>query len=182
MQPQGIGSQIVDQEIKDLVDALTGAQLDPQLGLYQCQRCKVFYHANSFEVIRSENQGRCVSCLSTEIVSVTARQRGRNADVSVITLQNYRQFVGRVITFEGFVHDVLISRRGVDYAVMFEPKPWVRGFKLVIFRGDVGTVGGSRFLMSLKRKTVRVRGLLVDHPDFGYEIIVSERGMILDVR
>lgn len=183
--PQDGGSTSLptDQEIKDLVDALTGAPLLLTLGLYQCLRCKVFYQAHSFEVIQSENGGRCVSCLHTEIESVTGRreQRGRNADVTVITLNNYRQYVGHVITFEGQVHKVLTSRRGNDYAVMFEDQTWTRGFKMVVFRGDVDRIGGVRFLSSLVGHQARVRGLLIRHKTFGYEIVVSERAMILGV-
>ena len=173
-----------DLDIKDIVDALTGAPLDLASGLYQCKRCRVFYQAHSFEVIQSENGGRCVSCLHAEVVSVTDRRerRGRNADVSVITLDNYRQYVGHVITFEGKVHIVLTSRRGTDYAVMFEDQTWTRGFKMVVFRGDVARIGGAQFVFSLVGHQVRVRGLLIQHKDFGFEIIVSDRAMILSVQ
>lgn len=173
-----------DLDIKDLVDALTGAPLQLNAGLFQCQHCKVFYQAQSVEVIRSENAGRCVSCLHAELVSVTGRreQRGRNADVNLITLENYRQYVGHVITFEGRVHTVLTSRRGTDYAVMFENRRWTQGFKMVAFRGAVERIGGERFLYSLANRTVRVRGLLILHKDFGYEIIISDRAMILSVQ
>jgi len=173
-----------DLDIKDLVDALTGAPLQRSLGLYQCQRCKVFYQPHSVEVIQSENGGRCVSCQHAEIINVAGRreQRGRNADVSVITLENYRQYVGHVITFEGNVHTVLISRRGVDYAVMFENRSWVNGFKMVCFRGDVEKIGGPGYLFGLIGHQVLVRGLLIRHETFGYEIIVSDRAMILSVQ
>ncbi len=179
-----IAGSPTDLDIKDLVDALTGAPLQRSLGLYQCQRCKVFYQPHSVEVIQSENGGRCVSCQHAEIVNVAGRreQRGRNADVSAITLENYRQYVGHVITFEGNVHTVLTSSRGTDYAVMFENKSWTRGFKMVVFRGGVENVGGPPFLFSLIGHQVRVRGLLIEHKDFGYEIIVSDRAMIIGVQ
>lgn len=180
----GTANPPTDLDIKNLVDALTGAPLQLTLGLYQCRRCKVFYQAHSVEVIQSENSGRCVSCLHAEIESVTARpgQRGRNADVSVVTLENYREHAGHVITFEGHVHTVLTSRRGKDYAVMFEDRSWTRGFKMVVFRGDVGRIGGAQFLFSLINRRVRIRGLLIRHSRFGYEIIVSDRAMILGVQ
>lgn len=171
-------------DIKDLVDALTGAPLSFSSDLYQCTRCKVFYQDPSFRVIQSENQGRCVSCLNTSVINVTKsrQQRGRNAEVSVITLENYRQYVGHVITFEGKVHTVLISQRGKDYAVMFEDRSWTRGFKMVIFDGRVSDIGGPNYLYSLVDRKVKVRGLLVNHEKFGYEIIVSDKAMILDVQ
>lgn len=180
----GGASSLSDADIKDLVDALTGSPLNLNAGLFQCLRCKVFYQAQSVEVIRAENGGRCVSCLHAELVSVTGRreQRGRNADVNVITLNNYSNFVGHVITFEGRVHKVLTSRRGTDYAVMFENRGWTQGFKMVAFRGAVDQIGGKQFLDSLVNRTVRVRGLLVQHKSFGYEIIISNRAMILSIQ
>lgn len=182
----GAGS-LTDLDIKDLVDALTGAPLTLSLGLYQCQhpRCRVFYQLHSVEVIKSENGGRCVSCQHAgKIVNVSGRreQRGRNADVSAITLENYRQYVGQVITFQGNVYTVYNSSSGKDYAVMFENKRWTQGFKMVCFRGDVEKIGGPRYLYSLVGYQVRVRGLLIQHEVFGYEIIVSDRAMILGVQ
>lgn len=180
----GIAGSTIDLDIKDLVDALTGATLTLALGLYQCQRCKVFYQFHSVEVINSENGGRCVSCQHAEIVNVAGRreQRGQNADVSAISLENYRQYVGHVITFEGTVYNVLTSRRGIDYAVMFENRSWTHGFKMVCFRGDVMKIGGPDYLFSLIGHQVRVRGLLIQHETYGYQIIVSDRAMILGVQ
>jgi hypothetical protein len=178
------GTLAVDQDIKDLVDALTGAPLQSELGLYQCKRCKVFYQAQSYQVIQSENGGRCVSCLNTGIERVAARQerRGRNAEVGVITLDDYRQYVGRVITFEGEVRRVLPSRRGTDYAVMFEDRSWSNGFKMVVFQGDLSRIGGPVFVAGLAGRRVRVRGLMARHETYGYEIIVSDPAMILSVQ
>jgi hypothetical protein len=86
------------------------------------------------------------------------------------------------VTFEGAVRAVRKSRRGQDYAVMFEQAGWTRGLKLVFFRGAVGKVGGPRFIQGLTGRTVRVRGFLLNHPLFGPEIVISERSMILEVR
>lgn len=166
------------------MDAYTGAPLQASLGLFQCQKCKVFYQSHSMEVIRSENSGQCVACLSKNIlyVSILHEARGRNADVSVVTMANYRQHLGHVATFEELVYTILQSRRGTDYAVMFENARWTRGFKMVVFKGDVSKIGGSSLLYQLVGKTVRVRGLLVNHNRYGYQIIVSESGMILSVK
>ena len=174
----------IDLDIKGLVDALTGAPLTLSLGLFQCQRCQVFYQLQSFDVIKSENGGRCVSCQQTKIINVSRRreQRGRNVDVSIITLENYRQYVGRVITFEGHVYNVKTSKRGTDFAVMFENRSWAKGFKMVVLRNCVVRVGGTAYLKSLAGHRVRVRGLLVNHALFGYQIIVSDRAMILGVQ
>ena len=69
----------------------------------------------------------------------------------------------------------------MDFAVMFEQASWTKGLKLVFFRGAVGAVGGREFITGLQGRTVRVRGLLIRHPRFGPEIIISERSMILSV-
>lgn len=172
-----------ERSIADLVDPLTGARLQPSAGLYRC-KCGVYYQANSFEVIRAENGSRCVSCRQVgNIVRVSPGQetKGRNASVSSITLDNYRQYEGQVITFEGDVVTVREASTGKDYAVMFEDRSWVRGFKMVFFRGTVQQIGGPQFLFSLVGRTVRVRGLLVNHSTFGYEIIVNDPAMILGV-
>jgi hypothetical protein len=175
-----------EKDLEDLHDAFTGQPLDLALGLYQCGSCKVYYHAESYEVVREENRGQCVACSSASIVALTGETArstsGRDYNPNIITLENFRSHVGRVIVFEGHVHDVLKSRRGKDYAVMFERKSWTKGFKLVFFRGAVQKAGGPTYINGLNGKTVRVRGLLINHDIFGYEIVVSEKSMILSAR
>ena len=65
---------------------------------------------------------------------------------------------------------------------MFEDKSWIRGFKLVFFRDAVRKVGGKPYISGLQGKTVSVRGLVINHPRFGYEIVVSEKSMILSAK
>lgn len=179
-------SASLQKELDDLCDAFTGEKLDSAKGLYRCERCKVYYHNASYEVLRSENSGACVACGAANLIAVSignaSTSRGRNYDPSIVTLANIKAHVGRVVTFEGYVHSVKASRRGTDYAVMFEPKAWASGFKLVFFRGAANKVGGAAFINGLNRRTVKVRGLVVDHPTFGLEIIVSERSMILSIQ
>lgn len=171
--------------LSGLHDAFTGALLDPRLGLFRCGKCSVFYHAESFEVLKQENSGKCVACSSSSIQSVTetnARsEQGRNYRPDVVTLSNYKNFVGRVVTFEGAVCEVKVSRNGTDYAVMFERASWTKGFKLIFFGNSIRRVGGVAFINSLSGRTISVRGLVVCHPVFGYEIIVSERSMIISI-
>jgi hypothetical protein len=174
------------EELEGLRDAFTGEPLNLSKGLYRCNRCRVYYHAASYAVLVSENSSHCVSCGTSSLASVTsesARQQGGvNYDPNVVTLASVRAHVGRVVTFEGHVHQIYQSRRGTDYAVMFENASWTKGFKLVFFRGSVERVGGEAFIYSLNHRTVKVRGLVVSHPRFGLEILVSERPMILSVR
>lgn len=178
------GSLPTTADLKGLHDAFTGAPLDKRLGLHQCQSCKVFYHTESLQILREANNSQCVSCQSTNIIAVIGASKstgGRDHTPNIVTLQNYKRYEGSVVTFEGRVHKVNESRRGDDFAVMFEDKSWVNGFKLVFFRDGVRNVGGSKYINSLAGRKIRVRGLVIKHPRFGYEIIVSEKSMILSV-
>lgn len=177
-------SQNISIDLTGLHDAFTGAPLNSALGLHQCQSCKVYYHSESLQVLLEVNDSKCVSCQSVNIISVVigvGATSGKDYAPAVVTLSNYMQYVGSVVTFEGQVHKVNESRRGNDFAVMFERKSWASGFKLVFFRGAVRKVGGNNYVHSLQGKTIRVRGLIINHPKFGYEIIVAEKSMILSV-
>ena len=173
-------------ELSGLHDAFTGAPLDPGRGLFRCRRCSVLYHAESMDVVLKENGGACVACGAAEIEAVARPARGtasgRDHALQIVTLSNYRSFVGQVIVFEGRVVKVLRSRRGTDYAAMFEDTTWARGLKMVAVRGTVGKVGGPIFPSGLVGRTVRVRGLLTHHPIYGDQVTVSGAGMILAVR
>jgi hypothetical protein len=175
-------SRLRDLDLTDLVDALTGIPLNKLTPLYRC-RCQVYYQLASFEVIRQENGGRCVACAGGRpvIVESPGAEWGRNADTSVVTMRNYRDHVDRVVSFEGRVVKVISSRRGTDFAAMFEDRDWSKGFKIVAFERDLHAVGGGTFMRSLANRTVRVRGLLKHHPIFGHQIIISDRSMILSV-
>lgn len=168
-----------------LHDAFTGAPLDIGLGLHQCTTCKVYYHTDSVAVLREENHSRCVACGTGSIIALTKAQastsRGRDYNPDVVTIANFGQHFDRVVTFEGRVQTVKVSKRGSDYAVMFQNATWTKGLKLVFFRGAVRKVGGPQFIESLNGRKVRVRGLLINHSRFGPEIIISERRMILEV-
>ena len=173
-------------DIEGIHDAFTGAPLDRSKGLYQCSKCFVFYHKESVDVLNDANGGNCVSCLTASVVllgSASSAKPSSRKEFSpdAVTLGQIRRHFGRVVTFEGTVRKVLTSRRGSDYAVMFEDKSWTKGFKLVFFKGTIRKIGGPAFIESLVGRTIKVRGLLIDHERFGPEIIVSERQMIRDI-
>jgi hypothetical protein len=65
--------------------------------------------------------------------------------------------------------------------VMFEDKSWKHGFKLVFFKGALSAVGGPAYVRDLRGASITVRGLIVNHSQFGYEIIVNDRRMVLRV-
>lgn len=175
----------VPSSLEGLHDAFTGEPLKKSLGLYQCQNCHVFYHTESYQILKEANNSKCVACQSSNIIAVLADQKdktGKDYKPNNVTLLDYRKHVGSVVTFEAKVAKVLESRRGNDFAVMFESKSWTKGFKLVFFRTAIKKVGGRPYIFGLKGKTIKVRGLIVNHPTFGYEIIVSEKSMVLSVK
>lgn len=175
-------NEIKQEDLIDLNDAFTGAPLNLKFGLFKCNNCQVYYHKSSYEILISENDRKCMSCGSTDIISVNGIKSGaRNARADVITLDNYKNHLGRVITFEGHVYSVNESKRGNDFAVMFENKSWTRGFKLVFFSGSISKCGGNQYIKNLSGKNIKVRGLLKHHPKFGYEIVISEKSQILGV-
>jgi hypothetical protein len=177
-------SNVTKKDIEGLQDAYSGESLSLAKGIVQCGSCKVFYHKSSLQVLNSENGGRCVSCgsvVGNTAYTGTTTSDGVNYDPNTVTLNNVRNYVGRVVTFEGRAVDVLQSKRKTDFAVMFENKSWTQGFKLVFFGGTIRACGGEAFIQGLQGKNIRVRGLVVKHERFGYEIIISERSMILGV-
>lgn len=182
------------EDLAGVVDAFTGVALNPGLGLYQCGKCQVYYHRGSYEVIQSENGGQCVACLSISIRVISQPQARKEAPATStyrprepapasafqpdsVTLSNYREHAGRVVSFTGSVIKVVKSRSGKDYAIMFEDKDWCDGFKMVIFRGRITAFGGGAFLKKLAGRKIFARGLLRKHPAFGYQLVVSEPSM-----
>lgn len=187
------GSQartIAADKLTGLHDAVTGLPLDPARGLYRCGRCFICYHTDSYQLLREQNEGRCVGCGGVSIAAVKSpvaawtaatAGKGRDHQAGITTLADYRSKTGQVVIFEGQCLRVLRSQRGLDYAAMFEPGTWSRGFKMVVFGGALDRLGGAEFVQSLVGRRVRVRGLVVYNRRFGYEIVVNDRSMILGV-
>lgn len=164
---------------------MTGEPLDLNRKLYQCNKCKVFYHAENYEILKEINHSACVSCGSTDIKPASKTSKTSSTSIfnpNAVTLENYQQYEGQVVTFVG---RVVIVRESQNYpgnfAVMFENRSWVNGFKLVFFRNNLENFGGEYFIYSLAKKMVTVRGLIIKHETFGYEIVVSDEHMILAV-
>lgn len=176
---------------EQVTDFVTGATLRTSASTYRCNDCFAFYSTESFDLLRSENGGRCASCRSVNLRSLggqqahdfrrTARPPAQATGPGTATLTNFREFEGQVVTFTGRVVKVLESRRGGDFAVMFEDKSWRQGFKLVFFKDALRALGGVTYARGLRGASITVRGLIVNHRQFGYEIIINDRGMVLKV-
>jgi hypothetical protein len=177
------GTTVSKQDLEGLNDAYTGAQLNPALGLFQCGKCKVFYHKESYDLLVEVNNSKCVACSSASIRALTETEARKaehqNFRPDIITLAEVKSSIGSVVTFRGIVHDVKVSRRGTDYAVMFENTSWTRGFKLVFFRDTTKRIGID-YIKRLKGRTITVRGLVIHDRTFGLEMIISQKSMILE--
>ena len=53
--------------------------------------------------------------------------------------------------------------------------------KLSNISPEIKKTFGKKFIYSLKNKKIKVRGLLVNHETFGWEIIISDKSMILEI-
>lgn len=197
---------------QDVNDAFTGEPIDFCREVLQCRKCKVYYHKSSVDVLAAENGGRCVSCSSTHIAKVPGRPAGKKAEAGrarragrestgeskekaspppekvapfshlKVTIDTYRDRMGKMVTFEGQVKGVTLSSDGKAYGVMFENKPWMQGLKMLVLRNYLPLVGGAEFLKSLEGRVIRINGLLTSHPFYGDEILVTDRNMILEIR
>lgn len=174
-----------------VTDFVTGAAFHTAPSTYRCNDCLAHYSPESYDLLRSENGGRCASCRSANLRQLgghraqdtrgAARPTAQASAPATATLTNFRGFDGQVVTFTGRVVKVLESRRGGDFAVMFEDKSWKQGFKLVFFKDALRSLGGPAYARGLRGATITVRGLIVNHSQFGYEIIINDRGMVLKV-
>jgi hypothetical protein len=170
--------------LEEINDAFTGRRLNASSAIFECRSCHVYYQAESVEVLREANGSRCMVCGKASIAQVGGQRpnsRARNHVPDVVTLANYRQHIGRVITFSGHVHQVKRSRRGTDFAVMFERAGWTKGLKMVVFRHGARKFG-NQTLLGYEGRTLTIRGLLVDDPTFGPEIIVDDPSMVVRVQ
>lgn len=173
-------------DIEGVNDAFTGEPLDTSLEVYQCSVCQACYSEDTLNFLRKENGGKCINysfCRGTEFVPVTktnGKGRGRNFAPSVVTLRDYRIYVGHVVTFEGYVHRVLPSQSGHSLAIMFEDASWTRGLKAVVLGPYITDAGGRRYLNSLPGRIVRVCGLLQEHPHFGHQILITKKPTLVD--
>ncbi len=113
-------------DLRDVNDAFTGEPIDTHVTVYQCTKCKVYYHRTSLDFLKAETGGKCVSCQSKDIQPIAlsgSPSLGRNYTAGVVTLADYRAYVDQVVTFEGVVVKAYYTRYGHNLALMFEDLP-----------------------------------------------------------
>ena len=98
---------------------------------------------------------------------------------AVVRLPEINQYVGHMVYFQGKVVEVQRSRSTNTYCVKFQRGPWTSVFKLVVFPNYVHNfTHGERSIRDYEHKTIRVRGLIQKHPEWGFEILVYNEDAI----
>jgi hypothetical protein len=161
-------------------DPLDGTVLEAGQTVVVCRSCGTGYHESSWAFIAKHNHGACCNCkrtsdLSREVLGgapVVATVPVRK-EPGVVLLDDLKGHVGRIILFEGRVLGHQVSQKTGTHFVKFhgDSNPF-KGFKLVIFQGNLHKWERLGFdPASYEGATIRVRGLLVDHPSYGLEIL-----------
>lgn len=173
------------ESIDGVLDPVTGTEFRRDDEITQCSNCGLLYHSDSRQFILEQNSGRCVGCSQSgtlhtvravEAVSVRTTYRA-----DIVTLDNYQDFLGKIVYFEGRVVEVHESAKGT-YFVKFVRGPIPQVFKLVIFSKYVERFSqGGRTIKRYHGRTIRVRGLIQRHEVWGWEILVSKEEAISSV-
>ncbi len=96
----------------------------------------------------------------------------------LVRLSDVRNYVGSVVLFEGEVCESFATRSGT-YFVKFERGMAKNVFKLVIFKQYAPSFHRAGFqIESYRGRTIRVRGLVQVHPQWGVEILVNDPSVI----
>ena len=166
--------------VEGILDPITGTEFRANENIYQCVACTSLYHSDSRQFLVEQNNGRCASCgQSASLRLVRAVERPvkiAKAPVQyrpyAVTLDEVKQYLGRVVSFEGRVVQVHVSPRGT-YFVKFEHGGIPDVFKLVIFPNYVHNFAyGGETIEAYSGKRLRVRGLIQEHEKWGWEILV----------
>lgn len=194
-------------DVSGVLDPVTGTGFSDGESAWRCTSCQMFYHNQTYRFLRDQNFGCCVGCgqgtLRRSTVGTVKRPRTRArrperlepeirrefirgpTDQTVfqppaVGLAEIGQYVGHVVYFQGRVVEVQRSKSANTYCVKFQRGPWASVFKLVIFSNYVNNFAhGERTLREYTRKTIRVRGLVQRHPEWGLEILVYDESAIV---
>lgn len=160
-----------------------------------CQNDQVAYHLSTWQFLLKYNQGRCCACgrsdrmtrltLPGELLEAPqapARPAPLRVDEEVIGLDQIHEYIGRATVVQDYVHNVHRSQKGTFF-IKFEPlkkapRPF-DGFKVVIFN-DLALNWERAGLSPLvyQQHTIRVRGVIQQHPEWGLEILVNSPRVI----
>jgi hypothetical protein len=193
-------------DVSGVLDPVTGTGFSDGESAWRCTNCQMFYHSQTYRFLRDQNFRCCVGCgqaslkrsrVGTAKKARTKPQRPaipesetrqevtpRPGDQALfeppaVGLDEISQYVGHVVCFQGRVVEVQRSRSANAYCVKFQRGAWARVFKLVVFPNYVNNfTHGEQTIRDYIRKTIRVRGLVQRHPEWGLEILVYNESAI----
>ena len=189
-----------------VLDPVTGTGFSDGESAWRCTNCQMFYHNQTYRFLRDQNFRCCVGCgqasLERSRVGTAKRARTKPQRPAIpeseigqeftqrpgdqtlfqppaVRLADISQYVGHVVHFQGRVVEVQRSRSANTYCVKFQRGPWARVFKLVVLPNYVNNfTHGEQTIRDYARKTIRVRGLVQRHPEWGLEILVYNESAI----
>jgi hypothetical protein len=179
-------------------DAFDHTPLLPGERVAFCTRDKVAYHIETWEFLRAQNRGRCCICGQTsviQLVTLPGTPLLRPEAVipqplgtllpgeKIISLKEVTEYLNLAVTVEDYVYEVYQTKSTGSYFVRFEPRspyqPVFSGFKVVIFKNYLKrwTAAGLA-VEDYRHRSIRVRGVVQEHPRWGIEILVNSPRMI----
>lgn len=187
------------QPLIGLEDAFDHTPLEPGEKIAFCKKDKVAYHYSTWLFLRAHNQGRCCICGDSNVfefhvlpgtppapkpqIVIARPQVMVLPGEKIIKLEQVPEHIGRLVIVEDFVHEVYKTKSTGTIFVRFEPRrfgePPFQGFKLVIFpdyQSAWERAGIS--IYDYAGKTIRVRGVVQEHPTWGIEILVNSPRVI----
>jgi len=193
-------------DVSGVLDPVTGTGFSDGESAWRCTNCQMFYHNQTYRFLRDQNFRCCVGCgqasLERSRVGTAKKPRikpqrpaipepetkqeftQRPGDQTLfqppaVRLAEISQYVGHVVCFQGRVVEVQRSRSANAYCVKFQRGAWARVFKLVVFPNYVNNfTHGEQTIRDYARKTIRVRGLVQRHPEWGLEILVYNESTV----
>jgi hypothetical protein len=175
-----------------LTDFLTGATLDPAHGVVRCADCRALYHPDCAALLAERNGGACASCGGVSLARVPEaelRRRSRRDAVArggamvadLVPRQGYEAALGRVVTVSGQVLGTLPSRRADERALLFKDRLLGTECRLSFVGAAAAGMRGRAFAHGLIGSQVRLRGLLLRHDAQGFQLLLPDPEMVLEV-
>lgn len=164
-----------------------------------CKHDRVAYHFSTWEFLRQQNHGRCCICGKSDSITLftlpgqliekayafqpTIPEVSIKSGEKIIGLKETSDYINLAVIVQDFVQEVYCTKSTGTYFVRFEKRrpsgaPF-HGFKVVIFSGYErlwNEMGMS--IRDYAGHTIRVRGVIQKHPDWGIEILVNSPRVI----
>ncbi len=172
---------LVSPKLNIFTDVLSGNILESGQVFYQCSRCFLFYSAESVKRITNSIKFFCTNCGEEIELDPDNHdfKNGKNYLPPQVDLVNFMRYVRRVVSFEGQVVEIKWSSENDVLVIKFQDASWSDALKIPVFgEKGISDLGGEDFIFSLQGVKIKVRGLLIQHPRFGYEILTHKRSMI----